>query len=625
MGRKGRHRRGGRTTPKGTRPPGTHRSGESPYDDGPADHPADGPGLMDQVAEALADDHPLGLLAHASTLLAVVDPRTDDPFDRDGDETLGRDGLLAAMLEVRRRETSALLAAVSHLLGDELLAARVRRELAARADDLPAWLVRMGEAEAYQTMEMTHVLGDGDNVLIGARFPTGHEMTAVVYIDHNLGSLVKDAFVLPEGTTGVVAFFRQAAGADADTRWADLDPADARARITEAITRGAMTVPRIETETWPAAMALVEWMAGLLPTGGTGYVRPEWSEQDQDDLRDRFLASPMAAALDPDQQDFVQHLLWFGTGYGPGDPLRWSPVAVEIVLEDWVPRKIMADAAYLAKAPDVLRAFIRFCHAERAITPALTAETLAAVDRFEPAYQRTIRSPRPQGAEAILAAMAAMRGEPGLFDDEFDDDFDDDFDADFDDEAYWREGRWAQDNARGRLAYLAREVGGEAVLDALDDRPLPDEPMDWTGTPDDIRPKVDEVLSLCDRFCDERLTTEYRTACRRILARAASGDPAVFRRKARADTAAAAICWAVARANNLFTLGPHKMMARDLAGWFGLTSAPSQRAGTLLRAAGLPQGYEGDLGTVDLLVGSYRRFLLSQRDHFRSQLDRPAT
>jgi hypothetical protein len=64
----------------------------------------------------------------------------------------------------------------------------------------------------------------------------------------------------------------------------------------------------------------------------------------------------------------------------PGDPQRWSPVAVEILLADWIPRKITARAEQLSKAPDLLRAFIRFCHAEREIRPALTATIAGRYD-----------------------------------------------------------------------------------------------------------------------------------------------------------------------------------------------------------------------------------------------------
>lgn len=362
---------------------------------------------MDDVGRALADEHPLALLAEASTLLAVVDPRDHDPFERPGEgpPRVERDELVGTLLEIERRETSALLAAIAEMSSDEVLAARIRRELAARDDQLPAWLVRLGNTESYRAVEMVHVLGDGDNVMLAVRFPTGHELAVVVYIDHNLGTVVKDAFVVPESLAELVVFMREKSADDPDTAWNDVGTADARARITEAIKVGAMTVPRFETDKWPACRPLVEWVTRLLPAGGRGYVRPEWDDGATQALAARFLASPFAAGLDHDHGELLEQVLWFATGYGPGDPLRWSPVAVEILLVDWIPRKIVADAAYLSKAPDLLRAFIRFCHAERSIRAALTDQTLAAVDEYEPDYQRTIRSPRPQGPAALLAAV----------------------------------------------------------------------------------------------------------------------------------------------------------------------------------------------------------------------------
>lgn len=44
----------------------------------------------------------------------------------------------------------------------------------------------------------------------------------------------------------------------------------------------------------------------------------------------------------------------------------------EILFDDWIPRKIMAPAKYLAKAPDLLRVFIRFAHAETGLWSDLT-------------------------------------------------------------------------------------------------------------------------------------------------------------------------------------------------------------------------------------------------------------
>lgn len=136
------------------------------------------------------------------------------------------------------------------------------------------------------------------------------------------------------------------------------------------------------------------------------------------------------------------------------------------------------------------------------------------------------------------------------------------------------------------LDTLRRAVGGDAALIELHDRPLPDEEFSWEGVPGDVRRPVGEILALCDRCCEELLDREYRTACRRFLSLAASGDPAVFRRRARADTAAAAVCWIVGKANELFTPSGGGMRVKDLTAYFGLRGGVSQRAATLLRAAG---------------------------------------
>ncbi len=363
---------------------------------------------MRDVRRRLRSGEPLDLLAEAGTLLTLVDLREYGLGRRSGEPPYTLAQLVDTFIDVHRIETSALLAVIAGLAGDELLAARIRRELAQRGDRLPEWLERLGDAEVYRAQEMVHVLGDGDNVHLAVRLAGGAELTAVVYIDHNMGTLVKDAFVVPE-TLAELEVFMRAKVDDPDTVWRDLDLADARVRVTEAIERAAMTVPPFETDTWPVCRPIVEWLCRKMPTGGTGYTRPEWSDRDQQQLADRFFASSFGVALDDaDHRGLLESVIWFGADYGPGDPLRWSPVAVEIILEDWIPRKLVADADYLAKAPDLLRAFVRYCHAERGIRPALTLETLAAIDTYEPDYQRTIRLPRPQGPMALLAAIGAV-------------------------------------------------------------------------------------------------------------------------------------------------------------------------------------------------------------------------
>ena len=248
---------------------------------------------------------------------------------------------------------------------------------------------------------------------------------------------------------------------------------------------------------------------------------------------------------------------------------------------------------------------MRFCHAERGIRPELTRDTLAAIDLYEPEYRRTIRSVRPQGPMALLAAIdRAGRWEM----DDFDPD-DEDFYAPFD----------FRDHRRVMGELLRATAGSDDALRALDDQPLPDEDFDWSGIPVDVHDRVAEVLALADGCCDDLLDVEYRTACRRLLARIATGDPAVFRRRASTATAAAAICWIVGRDNDLFRSGYDALLVKDLMAHFGIAQGgASQRAETFIRAAGYQPSRRWDmrLGDPTLLVSGRRRRMIELRDEY---------
>lgn len=560
---------------------------------------------MGDVAAALADDQPLILMSLVSSLLSALEPQRTNPFERaSGPSPPTRDELVSTFLDVDMLETSALLAVIAEFSGDDIMRRRVRREITERGHALPGWLTDLGRTSVEGVVEMVHVLGDGDNIIIGLSLPDGSALSIVVYIDHNMGTLVKDSFAIPESLDALIERMRIAAGEGPDTTWADLNPADARARIRAAIERGAITFPPVESESWPACRPLVEWVIGMLPAGGTDYLRPRWGTERLRKLTARFFASPFGVGLDDaDHRGLLESLLWFGTDYGPGDPLRWSPVAVEILLVDWIPRKIAADATYLAKAPDLLRSFIRFCHHERDIRPGLTADTLAAVDVYEPGYQQAIAFPRPQGPAALLAAMGAVHPD----------------------------GSWPDPEVELpgvneiMLDSLRRAVGGEEALAKLDESPLPNEPFGWDPVPADIRERVSEVLGLLDQCCDERLDVEYRTACRRLLGRAAAADPGIFRRRGQAETAAAAICWIIGKANDLFTA---QLLVKDLMGFFGIgPGSVSQRSEPLLRAIGVDphDRYWGvDLGSADYLTSTRRAQIITLRDHYRGMVNQTA-
>lgn len=563
------------------------RSPHPAYGPPPASEPpVDDTDLLLGVHDALEASGPLDLLAFASTLLAAIDDdRLTGGAPADRDPTVH--GLVGTFIDLSRAETTGLLAVLAELLDDELLERRIRRELDNRPHRLPAWLADLRPVTVTRAVEMGHVLGDGENVALDVRTGSDATLAVMVYVDHNLGTVAKDAMVVDEPLEALVASFAEAAGDDPDVRIADLDPAAARARLEEAIDRWSGTDPVLETDTWPAARAIVEWVLRAVPPGGTGYARPVWTDADRAALARRFLHSPHGRAHTGADEPLL-HLLLAAVP-GTGDPLRWSPVVVEIVLADRLPTALGSDVDPGRVLP-LLRDLVRFAHAERNVSATLTDETLAAVDRFAPEFRRLVTLGR-QDPAALLDDV----GLPWLT---------------LDDGTSVRFGELMLDGLRAA-------VGGAQALEELDTRPLPDEPLDIAAVAPDVRDRVEEIGGLADAACTELLDVEHRTACRRLLADIAAADPHVFRRRGRVDTAAAALTWIVARAND--SLGSHRggLTVKRLNTWFRISNAP-QRAGTLLRALDVPPASSPELhlGTPRYLVAARRQALTAARDQY---------
>jgi hypothetical protein len=123
------------------------------------------------------------------------------------------------------------------------------------------------------------------------------------------------------------------------------------------------------------------------------------------------------------------------------------------------------------------------------------------------------------------------------------------------------------------LDHLADEVGGYDALDSLDDDPLPEEEFAWGSVPEDARDQVQRVLAGCDRCAGALLGPEYRTACRRLLARAARGIPGTPLASAKPEQVAAAVCWVIGRGNHRFGTRPGELKVKDLTGYFGIAGS----------------------------------------------------
>lgn len=569
--KRGRHaKKGGRVTPKGTRPLQLVHSDQRRRE----------PGMMEMVADALRQPHPVDLVGFVSSVVWLASPTA--PARPPDLPTV--DFLVGTWADVERPETTALLRAAA-LLGDhaELRAAAAAASVG-RSHRLPAWVDGLSEARVTRVVEVGHVLGDGEALLLDVHVPGCSGLTVDVYVDHNIGTFVKDAFVVPEPLDAVLRRMGDLLHEPGATT-TDLSPADAKAKLTDALANplsNGFVFGADDDRTWPRSRPVVEWILRGLPPGGTGYVRHAWTPAELHKLVEAFFASPWGRALrDRDRRRLLE--LVVDVAAEDDDPMRWSPVRVEVLMAQGLVDDPDVPTEVLTLAPDLLRAFIGYCHGERGVPDALTDETMAAVDRWVPELQRAI-------------------------------DKRDDLYGDSDDPMW----SWGAE----MLTELVGATGSVAALRHLSEEPLPDEPFDWTCVAPDAVEAIEPVVALVDDVCERLFDLELRTAARRTIARLAAADPSLFTRRSRLANTAAALVWTVASANDAFAT--HGRLVKDLAADLGISGTPSQRADTFLRAlTGAQRGYGGvALGSTDLLTSTGRASLRVRRDRGLSLLAR---
>lgn len=375
-------REGGRTTPKGPKGPSPLRPKDPPHDH-------DESRMVSDARAALEEDSPFRLMCQASTLIDLFNRRPGIESVEPGMRDVSDGDVFETFVSSGHRETAALALAVAVMHPDEFVAARIRARLKDRIiPNAPVWLESLGRIVVTDALVQADPFGDGELVVMSWRWPAGSTTdgsaaSALVHVGHTLGTVVKTAMVVPEPMADLREMWAQAEGLR--TTHQVIGSADARSRIIDAIANGDARHWESETDTWPSCRAMIEWMVRQAPSGGTGYLRPPWSVPDRDDLLDAFVASPFAAEIGIDPglvEDLAEPLIWFGCDYGVGDPLRWSPDSVCLVLASWYRQMVIGlEPEDLEHLPDVLAAFVRFTHARRRVQPELTAETLDAVER----------------------------------------------------------------------------------------------------------------------------------------------------------------------------------------------------------------------------------------------------
>jgi hypothetical protein len=262
------------------------------------------------------------------------------------------------------------------------------RERVNSVDAFPAWVSQLDAAQPAAPWSMSHILGDDQNIFVGVSFGDGLDATIVVYVDHLIGSAVKEVTLTPEPVGDVVDRFIESMDAD-EASFQELDPADTRALLEAAIQASTVLPVEHQTENWPRFRPLLAWLLALLPEGGTAPPRAPSQYTLEGEAIDEFLADA-GPKFTPSEEGFADLLIDFKTRTGNRDVMLWSPVSVDVALSHSLIGQVQNLDDNYERLPDVLRALIRWSHKQASVPERLTTVTLEAVDEFEDQFLSSI-------------------------------------------------------------------------------------------------------------------------------------------------------------------------------------------------------------------------------------------
>ena len=275
--------------------------------------------------------------------------------------------------------------------------------LSASSPPHPPWVEDLGRARPVAALMMCdEVFDDGVSVLIEFARPNAEPHTLGLYIDHNMGGIVKDAFVA--GPLGEVR-----------ERFPDLrelDLGEACARLERALDILDHTLDPPVGKDVARLRGFMYACTRLLPGG---VVLPDELEELAPDERELllggFLSSPEGERWrdDADAEDVAVMAIAFGVDYNYGGPLRWSPAVVEIFMTGWLARKVPGEVEFFERVPEVLRDWVAYAGRRRGVPAVAVDAAVGAVNLFREAMLEAAADPERWGpAKAfVIAAQEA--------------------------------------------------------------------------------------------------------------------------------------------------------------------------------------------------------------------------
>jgi hypothetical protein len=286
--------------------------------------------------------------------------------------------------------------------------------LAARGVAEPAWSEQVGQARPVAAMlTYEEFFDDGLSVVVEFAAADGEAHSLGIYIDHNMGGLVKDAFLVPGGLSEVRDELGGRAGNDDGLAVRELDLAEARARVENALATLDHTFDPPVDEDARSLRALIDARLRLLPDGFT--LADEFIEVEPEDrarLLSDFFSSPEGQRWhgDEDAEDVAATAIEFGCGYNHGGPLRWSPVVVEIFMTAWLAHKVAREPEFFRRVPEVLGDWVAYAGRRRGVPAAPLREATAMVKRCRKEMLEAADDPEAWGPAKTFAIAAQQAG-----------------------------------------------------------------------------------------------------------------------------------------------------------------------------------------------------------------------
>jgi len=255
------------------------------------------------------------------------------------------------------RQAGAVQAALAAVLPDPTLASP--------GGESAPWAGEAGDVSCTGTWAARDGYGDQTSYVatFAYRDPDlgGPEHAVSYLLDHNLG-IVKSIWIGVPAERVINAWRAEAVG-DPDITISPVDAGQLQAEVTCYLSRtDQLEDPPRDAYVEERAFAASRLM--LLPSGEPISVH-RLSGLERDEVVAGFLASPEAASIGgPDSSPSANVVAWsaraavdFAVDDNAGDPLRWSPTAVELMLLDWAPRQLSASHDAAPWLPEVLAAF----------------------------------------------------------------------------------------------------------------------------------------------------------------------------------------------------------------------------------------------------------------------------